>query len=109
MEEATENARRRLARASIASLQAAAQQAARRGSQPEFKSTTSVPIQLNLPFTHSELQQARQAANNGHPGLLRSKTSSNNLLAHVKGYFKQMQARDLGEEHMVVDGITVVT
>jgi hypothetical protein len=103
---------RRLGRNSIASLQAAAQQAARRGSQEALtRQASAVPLQLNLPFTANELHHARREASNGNPGTLRSKTSSSNLIASVKGYFNRMQTRDMGDEQhtMVVDGITVVT
>lgn len=110
-----EAARRRLARSSVASLQQAAQ---RRGSAAQADSQSAAaykaqPIQLNLPFTSSELQYSRQQASAYHP-VLRQKTSTGNLIASVKGYFKGMHnSRDVDDSIMAnsimtEDGIAIV-
>lgn len=112
---AAQQSRRRLTRgSSVASLQAAAQQAARRGSAAAHygehikrQEQQQMPIQLNLPFTSSELAHARREA--AQQPQLRTKTSSG-VLASFKGYFKGINSSrdhspsDSADNTITVDG-----
>lgn len=103
----------RSARGNIASLQAAAQQAARRGSSTDQQQHQQLRVealakhqaQLNLPFTPSELAQARR----DNAALQHKSGGSGNLLASVRGYFKGMNtsSREVYYEQpetIIVDG-----
>lgn len=111
-------ARRRMARDNIGNLQAAAQQAARRGSAAVHAQHTEIQAkqqqeapsaQLNLPFTSNELAYARREAIGGGQSAMRSKPSSTNILASVRGYFKGMNTTRDPSFSTTDEGITIVS
>ena len=89
--------RRQLSRPSMATIQANM----RRGSAPatnlEHQTQSQHFKQLDMPFTQ---QQAPT---------LRTKTSSSNIIGAMKGYWKNLNQRDLEQDHIVVqDGVAIV-
>lgn len=96
--------RRQLSRPSMATIQANM----RRGSAPatnlehQQQSQHFSQQKLDLPFTQNELP----AVSRSTAPTLRTKTSSSNLIASMKGYWKTLNQhqRDLEQDHIVVEG-----
>lgn len=102
-----EQSARRVARGSIASLQAAAQQAARRGSAAaHYNEHVRQTQQEQLSYPLSDAVNARRES---QVSALRTKNSSGNLLASVRGYFKGINSSrehtyESNENTITVDG-----